>query len=198
MNGFRVPKLTFQQISETYNVSEVLESKFAEIQKWKQYDVFEEVENNGQKAISTRWVVTEKESKIKSRLCARGYEDNELKERVDSPTCSKSNLRLLMAICAMKGWKINSLDFQSAFLQGEAVSGEIYIKPPKEANTNKLWKLKKHVYGLKQSSRKWYNAVSAELQKSGLTKCKMDEAFIDGDVEEGFSCSDCENEFQYC
>ena len=34
------------------------------------------------------------------------------------------------------------------------------------------------MYGLKQASRKWYNKVSSELLKSGLTKCKMDEALF--------------------
>lgn len=167
-------------ISEVHNwnANEVLESKFTEIQKWRNYEAFDEVVDEGQKSISTRWVITEKEGKIKSRLCARGFEDNELKERVDSPTCSKMNLRLLIAIAATKQWKINSLDFQSAFLQGEDVKGDIYIKPPKEADTNKLWKLRKHVYGLKQSSRKWYNKVSNELESLGLSKSKLDEALF--------------------
>ena len=165
-------------ISEVYNIDEVLESKFAEIDKWKEYAVFEEVDNIGQKSISTRWVCSEKDGKIKSRLVARGYEDEEQKERVDSPTCSKSNLRLVIAIASSKNWRINSLDFQSAFLQGEDVDSEIYLKPPKEANTEKLWKLRKHVYGLKQASRKWYNKVSSELLNSGLSKSKMDAALF--------------------
>ena len=70
------------------------------------------------------------------------------------------------------------MDFQSAFLQGEEVTGDIFIKPPKEANTKCLWKLNRHVYGLKQASRKWYNRVSSELKASGLTKSKMDEALF--------------------
>ena len=165
-------------ISETHNVDEVLNSKLIEMDKWKEYGVFEEVEDRGQRAISTRWVCSEKEGKIKSRLVARGYEDNEQNERVDSPTCSKSNLRLVIAIASSKQWRINSVDFQSAFLQGEDVTGDIYLKPPKEANTKKLWKLRKHVYGLKQASRKWYEKVSSELISSGLSKCRMDEALF--------------------
>ena len=121
---------------------------------------------------------SEKDGKVKSRLVARGYEEHELKDRVDSPTCSKSNLRLVIAITSAKQWRINSLDFHSAFLQGEEVTGDIFIKPPKEANTKCLWKLNKHVYGLKQASRKWYNRVSSELLCSGLTKSKMDEALF--------------------
>ena len=64
------------------------------------------------RTISTRWVCTEKDGNVKARLVARGFEDEELKERVDSPTCSKSNLRLVVAIAASKEWRINSLDFK--------------------------------------------------------------------------------------
>ena len=100
--------------------------KLKEIDKWNEYEVYTEVENTGQKCISTRWVNTYKDDEIRSHLVARGYEDTELKERVDSPTCEKSNLRLTIAIAASKVWRSNSLDVQSAFLQGEEVEGDIY------------------------------------------------------------------------
>ena len=165
-------------ISDDFKPDDLLAAKLAEFERWNEYQVFEEVENTGQKSITTRWVNTVKEGKIKSRLVARGFEDTELKERVDSPTCEKSNLRLTIAIAASMGWRINSLDVQSAFLQGEEVEGNIYLKPPKEANTDKLWKLRKYVYGLKQASRKWYLKISKELQALGVKMSHMDEAFF--------------------
>ena len=165
-------------ISDSYNPAELLAAKFDEIKKWNDYDVYEEVENTGQKAISTRWVNTVKDEVIKARLVARGYEDTELKERVDSPTCEKSNLRLAVAIAASNQWRVNSLDIQSAFLQGESVEGEIFLKPPKEVNTTCVWKLKRHVYGLKQASRKWYERILKELLQLGVLKSKLDEAFF--------------------
>ena len=165
-------------VSDGFNPDELWEAKLKEMNKWKDYEAYIEVDDTGQKAISTRWVNTIKDGEIKSRLCARGYEDTELTDRVDSPTCEKSNLRLAMAIAAANQWQINSLDVQSAFLQGENVVGDIHIRPPKEANTNKLWKLVKHVYGLKQASRKWYEKVLSELLKLGVCKSKLDEAFF--------------------
>ena len=77
---------------------------------------------------------TVKEGVIKSRLVARGFEDTELKERVDSPTCEKSNLRLTIAVAASMGWRINSLDVQSAFLQGEEVEGDINLHQASEGS----------------------------------------------------------------
>ena len=59
---------------------EVLEAKDQELQRWKHYDVFEEVEDVGQEAITTRWVVTVKtdsdQNVIKARLVARGFEED--------------------------------------------------------------------------------------------------------------------------
>ena len=151
---------------------------FAELEKWREYDVFEEVENVGQKVISTRWVLTSKDGKSKARLVARGFEDNDIDKRTDSPTCSKMNLRLVIAIAASKSWKIHSLDIQSAYLQGQAVKRDIFLKPPNEANTTKIWKLKKCVYGLNEAARMWYLRLSKELVSLGMKKSKYDEAIF--------------------
>ena len=62
-----------------------------------------------------------KDGQVKARLVARGFEDDYINIRTDSPTCSKMNLRLTVAIASSKGWEINSLDIQSAFLQGEVM-----------------------------------------------------------------------------
>ena len=39
---------------------DVIKAKDQELERWKQYDVFEEVEDVGQEAITTRWVMTVK------------------------------------------------------------------------------------------------------------------------------------------
>ena len=38
----------------------------------------------------------------------------------------------------------------------------VYLHPPKEANTSKVWKLQKCVYGLADASRYWYLRVTEE------------------------------------
>ena len=38
-------------------------------------------------------------------------------------------------------------------------------EPPKEANTNKIWKLQKCVYGVTVASRFWYLRVKEEIVK---------------------------------
>ena len=63
----------------------------------KLYDLdVEQVENQGQSAISTRWVCTEKETEngkvIKASLVARGFEEDSSCIQKDSPTCNKESL----------------------------------------------------------------------------------------------------------
>ena len=57
-------------------------------------------------------------------------------------------------------WNLSSIDIKTAFLQGKKIDRTIIIKPPKEAQTNKLWKLNKCVYGLTDAPRCWYLRTS--------------------------------------
>ena len=64
--------------------------------------------------------------------------------------------------------------------------------PPKEAGTEKLWKLKKCVYGLTDASRQWHLRVAEELSKLGVHKSIHDEAvfyWYFGNVLHGIICT---------
>ena len=110
---------------------------------------------------------------------ARSFEEGEDSSiRRDSPTCMKESLRLTLVTAASKGWQIGSLDIKSAFLQGQKIERDVYIKPPKEAGTDRLWKLNKTVYGLGDASRGWYLRVKDELRALGVQSSKYDEALF--------------------
>ena len=148
-------------------------AKHKEIENWKSNEVFEVVPFNNQKFITTRWVITTKEKNsamiTKARLVARGFEDQGKKGSVDSPTCSKESLALLLSLLALKKWQCQAIDIKTAFLQGNRLERDVYLKPPKEyENGNNLWKLKKAVYGLNEASRAWYNRVENEFERIGL------------------------------
>ena len=64
-------------------------------------------------------------------------------------------------------WSVNSIDIKTVFLQGRLFDREVYLKPPREAKTRNLWKLKKCVYGLKDASRQWYLTLKDEVVKAG-------------------------------
>ena len=133
--------------------------------------------------MSTTWVITEKkknnEVNTKARLVARGYEESKESIRSDSPTCMRNSIRMLLGIAAGKDWKIRSLDVKAAFLQGKSIERDLYLVPPAEFRTkNKLWKLKKVVYGLCDASRSWYLKVVEVLTELGMEVGKLDKALF--------------------
>ena len=101
----------------------------------------------GQRALSVHWVITEKtlcdKKCIKARLVARGYEEQEVNLRTDSPTCSREGLRTVLSIIVSNNWKCRSTDIKAAFLKGSQTERDVYLRPPPEADHPKtLWKLK--------------------------------------------------------
>ena len=88
-------------------------------------------------------------------------------------------MRIALAVIASQEWKVNSLDVATAFLQGNELDREIYLKPPKEAKCpGRLWRLNKAVYGLDDASRFWYFRVKEELTRLGCKKSKYDSSLF--------------------
>ena len=142
-------------------------------------NVFIEVPNEGQQTISTRWVCTLKSTPDgevpKARLVARGFEDFTDNLEKDSPTCGHESLRVILAILAHRDWNLHSMDIKTAFLQGEVLQRDVYIMPPREADTRgKLWQLQKCVYGLSDASLHWYKRVKTVMTESGGIISKVD------------------------
>ena len=144
---------------------------------------FNEVEEDRQSQVSVRWLIIEKivegVVRTKARLVAHGFEEIDGNcIRKDSPTCGKENLRIVFLFIGMNDWKINTMDIRAAFLQGNPIERDVYLKPPKEAHTKKLWKLNTTVYGLGDPPRAWYLCVKDELLKIGGMKSKFDNAIF--------------------
>ena len=167
------------------NDEKVISAKEAEMQNLQNNDVYEWVEDYGQNAVSSRWVLTEKdiaesgESIVKARLVARGFEEY-LVERTDSPTCSKQSLRMLFSTASTLNWDVRSIDIKAAFLQGDVLDREVFIIPPEDqSEPGKIWKLKRCIYGLCDAPRSWYKRVKHELLDTlGGKMSKFDKAFF--------------------
>ena len=162
---------------------EIKKAKNVEIEKWKEEGVYEEANDEGQEKVSTTWVISEKMKDeklvVKARLVARGYEEEKSSIRADSPTCMKNSVRIMLGIVAGKGWIIRSLDVKAAFLQGNAIDRDLYLKPPSEFRVKgKIWRLKKVVYGLCDASRSWYLKVVDVLTELGMKVGNFEEAMF--------------------
>ena len=155
-------------------------AKEEELNKWKEFEAYEEVPDIGQPKISTRWVCTEKMKggvlQLKARLVARGFEEDKAQFRTDSPTCYKDSLRLLLTVLSSKNWQMKSMDVKRAYLQGNKIQREIFLKPPKEAKTDKLWRLIQTPDGIADAGRQWYIRIQKEFTSLGAKKVGCDRA----------------------
>lgn len=73
-------------------------------------------------------------------------------------------LKILLSHCCKMGLLIEQMDIETAFLNGKIIS-EIYVNQPKryENGTNGVCKLKKALYGLRESPRASYERLNKFL-----------------------------------
>ena len=78
----------------------------------------------------------------------------------------------MFAISAQLRLRVHQMDVETAFLNA-SVTEEIYIKPPEGFpidEPNNCFRLKRALYGLKQSPREWYNNVNTFLHSIGFKR----------------------------
>ena len=98
--------------------------------------------------------------------------------RTDIPTCCKEGLHLACCVVSSNKWLINSLDVKTVFLQGKPIERTVFLRPQKEAKTDKVRELKKCIYGLDVASRYWYLKLREELIRLGATPIQLDQGFF--------------------
>ena len=159
--------------------NEIELAKETELKKLCQFNTYEEVANNGQSTLTTRWVITNKDGKTKARLVVRGFEEDFIMPK-DSPTVGKGAMRMILAVASSMKWIIKTTDIKSAFLQGKELDRDVYLRPPAESHTpnNMIWKLKHGLYGLKDGARQFFVSVKEELLKLGFKQCLLDPAIF--------------------
>ena len=101
---------------------------------------------------------------------AKGYtqKSGEDCDETFSPVVKYSSIRALLAFAVQNNMMIHQMDVVTAFLNG-SLSEEIYMEQPpgyiKEGEENLVCKLKRSLYGLKQSFRCW-NIVFKQYMES--------------------------------
>jgi hypothetical protein len=86
-------------------------------------------------------------------------------------------VRLLLSVAALKDYDIYSVDVKTAYLYGD-LDEEIYMEQPEgfrlPGKGNKVWRLHKALYSLKQAGLSWWKALSTSMTKLGSKCCKSD------------------------
>jgi hypothetical protein len=139
-----------------------------------------------QKAIGLKWVFKVKKDpdgkivKHKARLVAKGYAQVQGVDfdEVFAPVARIEIVRVLLALAAQGGWEVHHMDVKSAFLNGD-LTETVYVKQPPGfivSSGDKILKLRKALYGLRQAPRAWNAKLDRELIALGFVKSKMEHA----------------------
>ena len=137
----------------------------------------------GRKPIGSKWVfkkkinVEGKVEKYKSRLVAKGYSQVPGIDFGDIffPVAKVTSIRLLLSVATAFDFEIEQMDVKTTFLHGD-IEEEIYMKQPKgfmvKGKKELVCRLKKSLYGLKQSPRMWYQKFDTYIWGLGFTRSK--------------------------
>jgi Reverse transcriptase (RNA-dependent DNA polymerase) len=118
----------------------------------------------------------------RARLVAQGNYQIEGVNVFDTfaPVARLTSIRTVLALAAHLDWEIHQVDVRSVYLYGELTPDEvIYLKPPPGMSVCKpdeILLLRKAIYGLKQSGRRWYQVLKNILLLLGLKRCNVDAA----------------------
>ncbi|HEY5813547.1 MAG TPA: reverse transcriptase domain-containing protein [Terrimicrobiaceae bacterium] len=131
----------------------------------------------GANVVSNKWVFKVKRlpdgriDRYKARLVARGFSQRYGIDYYETfaPVVRMESLRILLAIAAKEDLEVHQMDVITAYLAGE-LEEEIYMEPPAglPGSGQKVCKLRKGLYGLKQSGRVWNQQIGKRLKQSGM------------------------------
>jgi len=140
---------------------------------------------NDKKILTNRWVFKTKTNKngeiekYKARLVARGH-TQELGidyEEVFAPVARYEAIRTLFAASVNEEMHVHQMDVISAYVQGE-LNEDIYMEQPEmfieHGHEEKVCKLLKPLYGLKQSGREWYKKLDSYITEIGGKRTAAD------------------------
>jgi hypothetical protein len=111
--------------------------------------------------------------KHKAHLVARGFMQREGIDFNDTfaPVARMESVRLLFALAAQEGWRVHHMDVKSTFLNGD-LKEEVYVHQPLgfaiPDKEDKVLRLRKTLYGLRQASRAWNTKLDSTLKGMGF------------------------------
>src|SRR3954465_1034918 len=135
----------------------------------------------GRQAIENKWIFknkTDADGNItvyKARLVAKGFRQVQGidYDETFSPVAMLKSVRIMLAIAAFYDYEIWQMDVKTAFLNG-FLEEELYMMQPEgfvdPKGANKVCKLQRSIYGLKQASRSWNLRFDEVIKEFGFVQ----------------------------
>ena len=186
-NNYRAFTTNISKLVIPRNIQEALDEP-----SWK-LAVFEEMnalKKNGtwevvnlpreKKVVGCTWMFTIKSKadgsveKYKVRLVAKGFTQTygiDYQETF-APVAKINSIRVLLSLAVNSNWPLHQLDVKNVFLNGD-LEEEVFMSPPpgfeESFGVGKACKLKKSLYGLKQSPISWFERFGKVIKHYGYT-----------------------------
>jgi hypothetical protein len=140
---------------------------------------------SGRKYFGRKWLFKNKFNaqgkveKYKSQLVAKGYSQVEGIDfgEIFSPVAKLTSIRFILSIALAFDLEVEQMDVKTSFLHGD-LEEEIYMKQPEgfvvKGKKELVCKLKKSLYGLKQSPRMWYQNFDTYILGLGFVRSRAD------------------------
>ena len=179
------------------------EAVLKELANLKDHDVWEwcELPEGRNHTIDATWAWRVKPTsqgfvdKLKARLCARGFKEIYGMDYAEThaPVTTLTAWRACLAEAAKPPWKVHVWDVASAYLMSEIPEATpIYLRPfeglevPKIPHKRPLvLKLKRCLYGLKSSGRRWNQTIDLKLKDMGFRQSTNDPCLYIRETERG-------------
>ncbi|KAL5553897.1 hypothetical protein UlMin_041298 [Ulmus minor] len=139
----------------------------------------------GKKLVGCKWIFTVKYKadgsieRFKAKLVAKGFTQSygiDYQETF-APIYKLNTVWVLLSLAVNQDWPLHQLDVKNAFLNGDLEEEVCMTVPPSlenSTNSRMVCKLKKSLYGLKQSPRAWFNRFAKAVIANGYSQCQAD------------------------
>ncbi|OWZ05487.1 Gag-pol Polyprotein [Phytophthora megakarya] len=134
--------------------------------------------------LTSVWVIVTKRNekgeveRLKARLAIRGFMQKFGIDYLQTycPVVRIESVQLVLLISMFLGLECKHVDFVTAFLNGELNDVDIYMEQPEgyEDGTDRVCRLRKSLYGLKQASKVWNDTLHKILVEIRFVQCTHD------------------------
>ena len=117
--------------------------------------------------------------RYKARLVAKGFTQTYGIDYTETfaPVAKLNTIRVLLSLATNLDWPLYQLDVKNGFFNGE-LEEEVYTRLPPNFEEDKkskiVCKLKKSLYGLKQSPFAWFERFSKVIKSHGYSQGQTD------------------------